>query len=108
MNAEEARTRIAAAMARYHNHDPVSAGVVGLTLIAATVWRGVVYLCVGFGVCSLAGWSRWWGLPLAIVVGNTAGWAWKCARRRSNVETLERLAEAAEAKARAASAAEEQ
>jgi len=95
MNRATATLRTAAAIQRL-GVSPVAVVVYSAVSVGAWIVRFIVHVCIGFGLASLASISAWWGVPFALVSGQTLGRVWEWARRDARVRALEAMAEQAE------------
>ena len=89
MTRTEATRRQAVAMGAA---DPMAALGYVAVLMFAFAFRCAVHLCIGFGTASLLSVSAWWGLPVALLSGQTLGRLREWWRRDAEVEAIETMA----------------
>lgn len=81
---------------RYAKADPYGMVIFSAILVLHTMFRGVLYICVGFGVSEATGYG-WWIVPIvAVALAMTVGRAWRAWRAPKVAETLKQLADKAE------------
>lgn len=100
MTRSDAAARCKVAIQRIHKANPAMALLVVGVWFAAWAARGTLWTCIGFGAASLAGISAWWGIPIAVLIGQTLGRAWAWWRREGRVRDIEAAADDAERQAR--------
>lgn len=99
MTKTEATARYTAASARISAVSPKTMVVISVGVLAASAFRAIVHLCIGFGAASLAHVSAWWGLPVALLSAQTIGRLWKWLRRDAFVLGMEKAADDVEKRA---------
>lgn len=81
---------------RYSQADPYGMLVFTAIIVLHTLFRGVLYICVGFGVSEATGYG-WWIVPIvAALVAMTVGRAWNAWRAPKRRAVLKELADKAE------------
>ena len=99
MDRKESLARGQAAMKRLSTTDPAAAVMMAAVMFGGSCVRGLVYLCLGYGLVSLFEVSAWWGIPLAVLSSLTLGRLWAWWRREAQVLAIEEAADGAERQA---------
>lgn len=98
MTKKEAAERWRAANARIQaTEQTTQIAELLLTVFGGLAIRGLIWVCIGFGVCSVFGLSAWLGLPAAYAASVIIGTPYAWLRRDGRVRALEALADSAEA-----------
>ncbi|MDI7269336.1 MAG: DUF308 domain-containing protein [Myxococcota bacterium] len=88
MTREDYDRRSEALVAEWTELNPAATTAwLGLSF-AAFVVRGILHLCVGFGLLESLDWSRWWAPIVALLSAQSIGRFWERSRRGVRLHSL--------------------